>query len=91
MINAIHSAMPRTRNVAHYVSTDGIKGPAISPPTLRAEVPRTQAVISDVMQAPHREAVISNAGASFWASQAMKNIDDLRFEDLLPFIFAAAI
>ena len=68
MINAIHSAMPRKiHDFAH-----GIKGPAISPPTLRAEVPRTQAVISDVMQAPHREAVISNAGASFWASQAMR-------------------
>ena len=87
MISAIHSAMPRkVHDFAH-----GIKGPAISPPTLRAEIPQTQAVTSDVMQAPHREAVIGNAGASFWASQAMRNIDNLRFEDLLPFIFAAAI
>ena len=69
MISAIHLAMPRTRihDLVH-----GIKGPAISAPTPRVQLPETQAITSDVMRNPHRELVMNNAGASFWASQALK-------------------
>ena len=71
MTAAIHPAMPRTTTRVHDFA-HGIKGPAISAPTPRIEVPRTQAVTSDVMQAPYRETVISNAGAVFRAMQAMR-------------------
>ncbi len=69
MISAIHSAMPRTRvhDFAH-----GIKGPAISAPTPRVQVPETYRTTVDVMASPQREVLISNAGNEFWANQAMR-------------------
>ena len=80
MISAIHLAMPRTRvhDLVH-----GIKGPAISAPTPRVQLPETQAITSDVMRNPHRELVMNNAGASFWASQAIE--DERRREDKVGF------
>lgn len=69
MISAIHLAMPRTR--IHDLVHD-IKGPAIFAPTPKVQLPKTQAITSDVMRNPHRELVMNNAGASFWASQALK-------------------
>ena len=68
ILSGIHSAMPRTafHGFAHALR------PVAHVQTQRAEVPRTQAVTRDVMQNPHRELVMSHAGAAFWASQGMK-------------------
>lgn len=75
MTAAIHLAMPRTTSRGmpwHAPTAHGIKGPAISAPTPRAELPIIQAATADVMRNPHRELVMSHAGASFWANQAIK-------------------